>query len=186
MSYYTIERFNNWVERIRDINIDLNDAESLTVFDRMVDDFVVACLNVIKAVKDRELTKKEAVKELKEMEKILMSDVKFEESIKNEFFEFIREGLKAVIRSAIYCVEGKVSKKNFSALIKDALKKEQKGDVEGALDTIARMGAKVFKGEKLPEELEVPEDSIIINWLDGIEAINATIILTEIDSSEDV
>ncbi len=49
------------------------------------------------------------------------------------------------------------------------------------MDLIAKMGVKILKGERLPEDLEIPEDSIILNWLDGIDAINTTLILSEID-----
>ncbi len=186
MSYYTPERFNNWLERIKETKIDINNAESLSVFDRMVDDFVVACLNILRAVKERELNKKDAFKELEEMKKLLTADVSFDDPIKNEFFDFVREGIKLIIHSAKYCLEGKTSKKSFQNLLKDALKKEQKGDLEGAFDIIARMGAKVFKGEKLPEDLQIPENSQILNWLDGVDAINTVIILTEIDTSEEL
>ncbi len=183
MSYYTPERFNNWIERIREVPIDFDRPETLEVFDKMMDDFVVACLNVIRAVKERELTKKQALEELENMENILTSDVNFEDAEKNDFFDFVREGLKVVARSAKYCIEGKVSKKKFESLLKEALKKEKSGDVEGAFDIVARMGAKVFKGEKLPDELPVPEDSLLINWIDGIDAINTVMLLMEIDSS---
>ncbi len=185
MNYYSPERFSNWIKRIEESHVDFNDAESLAVFDRMVDDFVVACLNVIRAVKERELTKKDALKELESMEEILMSDVNFNDELKNELFEFIKEGIRAVISSARYCIQGRVSKKSFENLIKDALSREKKGDIEGAFDIVARMGAKVFKGEKLPEELPIPEDSVILNWIDGIDAINTVMLLMEIDSSED-
>ncbi|RUM32971.1 MAG: DUF2150 domain-containing protein [Archaeoglobus sp.] len=185
MSYYSIERFNNWIERIRGSHIDFNDPESLVVFDRMMEDLVVACLNVIKAVRSRELTKREAIKEFEEMEKIVMSDVGFEDPVKKEFFELIREGLKTIVYSARYCVEGKLSKKSFENLIKDAIKKEGKGDLKGAFDTVARLGAKVFRGERLPKDVFAPENSIVLNWLDGVDIINTVMLLMEIDSSEE-
>ncbi|AEA46826.1 DUF2150 family protein [Archaeoglobus veneficus] len=183
MNYYSETRFNNWVNKIREANIDLDNAESLAVFDQMMEDLVVACLNVIRAVKERELTKKEAIQELNAMEQILMSDVSFDDTLKSDFFDFVREGLRVVVNAAKYCVEGKISKKNFNTLIKEAVEKEKKGDFEGAFDTIARMGAKVFKGEKLPEDIDVPEEGMVLNWIDGVDAINTVMLLIEIDAS---
>ena len=69
--------------------------------------------------------------------------------------------------------------------MKEAVKKETNGDIEGAFDAIARMGAKIFRGEKLPEDIEIPdEDLMIINWIDGVDAINTTMILSEIDAMD--
>ena len=184
MNYYSLDRFNNWIEKIRESHIDFSDPESLVVFDRMMEDLVVACLNIIRAVKERELTKKNAVKELKKIEKIVTSNVDFKDRTKNDFFEYIREGLRAIVNSAIYCLEGRFSKKSFNNLIKEAVKKEKKGDLDGAFDHIVRIGAKVFKGEKLPEELLIPEDSVVLSWIDGVDAINTVMLLMEIDSSE--
>jgi hypothetical protein len=185
MNYYSETRFNNWVNRIREANVDIEDAESLAVFDQMMEDFVVACLNVIRATKEREITKKEALAELEEMEKILGKDVRFDDPFKNDFFDFVREGLKVVARAAKYCIEGKISRKDINALVKEAVEKERKGDFEGAFDTVARLGAKIFKGEKLPENIEVPEDGMVLNWIDGIDAINTVMLLLEIDSSDE-
>ncbi len=185
MNYYSETRFNNWVNRIREAELDLDDADSLAVFDQMMEDFVVACLNVIRAVKEREITKKNAISELEGMEGILNTEVNFEDPLKSDFFEFVREGLKTVVRAAKYCIEGKISKKDVQTLVKEAVEKERRGDFEGAFDAVARAGAKVFKGEKLPENIEVPEDGMVLNWIDGVDAINTVMLLLEIDSSDE-
>ncbi len=180
-SYYSEARFNNWVNRIKESNIDIEDADSLAVFDQMMEDFVVACLNVIRAVRERELTKKQAMEELDNMEKILLSEVDFSDPLKNDFFEFVRESLKVVVWSTRYYLERKISKKDFDALLKEAIKKEKEGNFEEAMKVVARMGAKIFNGEKLPDDLEMPEDGMVLNWLDGVDVINTVMILSEID-----
>jgi hypothetical protein len=182
--YYSEARFNNWINKIRESRVDIKDAESLAVFDQMMEDFVVACLNLINAVKKKELTRKQAIKELEKMREILLSDIDFNDPFKNDFFDFAREGLKAVIHSAKLCIEDKISKKSFKTLLKEAVQKEKEGDFDGALKAVTMMGAKIFKGEKLPEDLELPEDGLVLNWLDGVDAINTVIILSEIDAPE--
>ena len=185
MNYYSETRFNNWINKIKEANVDFDDADSLVVFDQMMEDFVVACFNIIRAVREREITKKDALTELEGMEEILNTEVSFDDPFKSDFFDFVREGLRVVVKSAKYCVEGKISKKSINALIKEAVAKERKGDFEGAFDAIARVGAKVFKGERLPENIEVPEDGMVLNWVDGVDAINTVMLLMEIDSPSD-
>ncbi len=185
MEFYTEERFRNWINKIAETEVDLERSESLNVFDQVVEDFTVACLNIIRAMKEREITKKEALKELDDMSKLILTSVDFGDEIKNELFEFIRESIKTVLYSTKLYIEGKSSKKSFEALLKEAVKKEQKGDYRGAFEAIARMGAKILKGEKLPENLEIPEDGFVINWLDGVETIDMIVRISEIDSGDE-
>lgn len=182
MEYYTENRYNNWINLIRETNIDLDDPNSLAVFDQMMEDFVVACTKLINAVREREINKKQALEDLEEMRKILMLSVDFEDPFKNDFFEFAREGLKIAVQSSKMHLEGKKTKKGFNDLLQEAISKEKDGDFEGAFTAIARMGTKVLQGEKLPEDLELPEDGYVLNWLDGLDALNTVMILTEIDA----
>jgi len=184
MEFYTEERFRNWINRIAETEVDLERSESLNVFDQMVEDFTVACLNLVRALKDREITKRKALEELEEMGKLVLTSVDFGDEIKNELFEFIRESMRTIVYSTKLYVEGKSSKKTFESLLKDAVKKERSGDFKGAFETVARMGAKVLKGERLPENLEIPEDGFVVNWLDGVEMLDVALRLMEIDSGD--
>ncbi len=185
MEFYTEERFRNWINKIAETEVDLERSESLNVFDQIVEDFTVACLNVIRALKEREITKKKALQELDDMSKLILTSIDFGDEIKNELFEFTRESIKTILFSTKLFIEGKTSKKSFDALLKEAVKKEKGGDLRGAFETVARMGAKVLRGEKLPENLELPEDGFVINWLDGVEMIDVVMKLAEIDSGDE-
>ena len=99
MEFYTEDRFRNWINKIDETKVDIEDAESLAVFDQMVEDFVVACLNILRAIKEREITKKQALEELDKMSTLILTSVDFGDEIKNEFFAFIRESIKVVIYS---------------------------------------------------------------------------------------
>lgn len=182
MEYYSENRYNNWINLIREMDIDLDDPNSLVVFDQMVEDFVVACTKLINAVREREINKKQALEELEEMRKLLMLSVDFEDQDKDYFFDFAIEGLKVAVQSSKMHLEGKKTKKDFDNLLKEAVNKEKDGDFEGAFATVARMGTKVLRGEKLPEDMELPEDGYVLNWLDGLDALNTVMILTEIDA----
>jgi len=182
MEYYSENRYNNWINRIREANVDLNDPDSIAVFDQMVEDFVVACINILRAVKEREITKKQAFEELEDMRNLISESIDFGDTFKTDLFDFAREGLKVAVESTKMKLEGKKTTKSFESLLKEALKKEREGDFDGAFQTVAKMGIKILAGEKLPEDLELPEDGFVLNWLDGLDAINTAMILSEIDS----
>ena len=92
--------------------------------------------------------------------------------------------MRTVLASSKLYLEGKISKKDFKSLLDEAVKKEKEGDLDTAFELIAKMGAKVLAGEKLPE-LDAPDDELVVlNWLDGVDAINTVLLLSEIDASE--
>jgi hypothetical protein len=184
MTFYTEERLMNWVNRINEQKLDLESAESFDVFDKMIEDFVVACMYLIRSVREREISKKDALAELEEVSKIFESRFSFNDQLKRDFFDFSKESMKTVLAATKLYLEGKISRKDFKILLDDAVKKEKDGDLDGAFELIAKMGAKVLAGEKLPE-LDAPDDELIVlNWLDGVDAINTVILLSEIDASE--
>ncbi len=181
MEFYSEARLQNWLKKIEESEVSEEDASTFAVFDQMLEDVVIACLNIVRAVKEREIKKSDAVKEIDKILELMKIEHKFNDDLKNEVFQFTVESVKAALLSFRYYFDGKFSKKSFNSLLDEAVKKEKAGDYEAALDAVARMGAKVIKGESLPD-LEVPEDSVVLSWLDGIDAINAAIELSKIDA----
>jgi hypothetical protein len=181
MEFYSEARFGNWINRIAETELKEEEPESFAVFDQMLEDVVIACLNMIRAVKEREIKKADAIKEIEKIMGILPNS-DFGDELKNELFQFTMESVRAVLQSFKLYFEGKTSMKSFEALLNDALMSEKKGDYGAALEAVAKMGVKVIKGEQLPD-LEIPEDSAIISWIDGIDAINSVLELSRIDVS---
>jgi hypothetical protein len=186
MTFYTEERLKNWVDRINEQELDFESAESFDVFDKMIEDFVVACMYLIRSVRDREITKKDALEELDEVSKIFEKKFSFNDQFKGDFFEFSKESMRTILAASKLYLEGKVSKKDFKTLLDEAVEKEKEGDLDSAFEVVAKMGAKVLAGEKLPE-LDAPDDELLVlNWLDGVDAINTVVLLSEIDASEEI
>lgn len=180
MEFYSQSRFSNWINKIAETELDEGNPETFAVFDQMLEDVIIACLSMMRAVKEREIKKADAVKEIEKIFELIPNH-DFKDELKNDLFQFTLESIKAVLLSFRLYFEGKISKKSFDALLKDALKKERSGDYDGSLNAVALMGAKVIKGEQLPE-LDIPEDSAVISWIDGIDAISSVIELSKIDA----
>ncbi len=183
--FYTDARIRNWVERIKEENVDMDSGKGLEIFDKMLDDYIIACINLLKSVKSREITKSSARKMLEESTSLLTKRYDLEDEIKNELLDITLENMGVVSKSLELVLDGRVSKKSFEKLLKDAIEREKNGDMEGAFEEIAKMGAKLLAGEKLPEDIEIPdEDLVVVGWLDAIDAINTVNLLAEIDRSE--
>ncbi len=66
-------------------------------------------------------------------------------------------------------------------MIKEAGAAEENDDMEAAFITVANIGAMVIGGEPFEEEYLtlLPEESIVAEWLDGIDSIAAAMIGTD-------
>ncbi len=183
--FYTEDRIRNWIERIREEEVDIDEGKGLEIFDKMLDDYIIACLNLLKSIRAREITKSDAKKLVSESEHLLEKKYDLGDDLKNELLDITLENMRVVTGGLQHLLDGKVSKKSFEKLLKDAVEKEKSGDLEGAFEEIVRMGAKVLAGEKLPDDLEIPdEDLVVIGWLDAIDAVHTVNLLAEIDRSE--
>lgn len=184
MKFYTETRLQNWISKINETKVSEDDPSSLLVFDQMLEDVIIACFSIINAVKEREIKKNEALKELEKITNIFNKDYRFNSDLKQDIFFLTLESIKAVIASFQYFLEGKVSKKDIKELLKEAVENEKKGKLDVAFDAVAKIGAKVIKGEKLPE-LNILEDGAVVSWIDGIDAISVIVELSNIDSSQE-
>lgn len=184
MDFYPESRIQNWINKIEESNVSEEDPGSLVVFDQMLEDVIIACFSLLNAVKAREIKKVDALKELDKILSLFSKNYVFNSDLKTDIFMLTVEAIKASLESFKYYFEGKFSKKSIKDLIKEAVENEKSGKLDLAFDAIARAGAKVIKGEKLPD-LNLPDDSLILSWLDGIDAINMVVELSRIDASEE-
>ncbi|MEM4644527.1 MAG: DUF2150 family protein, partial [Archaeoglobaceae archaeon] len=63
MEFYSETRLQNWINKINESKVSEDDPTTLIVFDQMLEDVIIACFNIVNAVKDREIRKAEALKE---------------------------------------------------------------------------------------------------------------------------
>jgi len=185
MDFYPDSRLQNWIKKINESEVREDDPDSLSVFEQMLEDVIIACFSILNAVKNREIKKAEAIKELEKIASSFNKDYKLNSDLKTDIFMLTAEAIKASIESFRYYLEGKFSRKSIKELIKDALENEKNGKLDMAFYSIAKVGAKVIKGEKLPD-LNLQEDSVILSWLDGVDAIGMVVELSKIDASEEI
>jgi len=178
MEFYPEERFKNWIKLIENARIKEDDPKTFEVFDQFVEDFAIACFKLISAVKEKEISKKRALELLELAKRNFLISIDFGDDLKNEFYEFVKESMKAIVQSTIYYLQNKVSKKSFEQLLKEAVESERRGDLASAFDIVAKMGAKVLKGEELPE---LEADGFVASWLDGVETLAMVLKLAKID-----
>ncbi len=181
--FYSETRLTNWIERIK--NEDMSLEKGLDVFDKMLEDFIIASMKLLESIKARETTKKEALDQVSKFRGIINRNFDLGDEMKNEIFNMIREDIKLILRGLEMAIERKFSKKSPKKLFEEAVKKEKNGDINGAFENLAKIAARVLSGEKI-DDIDVPEEDLsVIGWLDAIDAANTILLLKEIDRCED-
>ena len=176
--FYTEERWQNWINKVKESGFKLDDQEKGAVFVYMEDDVVLACLKVIAKYDKNLLSTDEALGDLTGIKEIVLKKVEPINEDIDMMIESVQLSLMGVFASCECYVEKAFEKtKSFDKLIKGAVEAEKEDNLGAALGYIAEIGANILAGGKLDEKSldELPE-GLVAEWLDGIDSISAAMV----------
>lgn len=176
--FYTEERWQNWINKVKESGFKLDDQEKGAVFVYMEDDVVLACLKIIAKYDKNLLSAEEALKNLTDIKEIVLKKVEPVNEDIDMMIESVQLSLMGVFASCECYVEKAFEKtKSLDKLIKGAVEAEKEENMGAALGCIAEIGANILTGGKLSEKAldEVPE-GLVAEWLDGIDSISAAMV----------
>lgn len=176
--FYTHERWNNWVSKVKDSGFKIDDQQKGAVFVYMEDDVVLACLKVIAKYDKKLISQEDALKYLAEMKEIVLKKIEPVNEDIDMMIESLQLSLIGVFASCECYLEKAFEKtKSLDKLIKGAVEAEKKDNMGAALNSIAQIGANILAGGKLKEKdiEEIPE-GLVGEWLDGIDSISAAMV----------
>lgn len=176
--FYTEERWQNWINKVKESGFKLDDQEKGAVFVYMEDDVVLACLKVIAKYDKNHLSAEDALKNLYDIKEIVLKKVEPVNEDIDMMIESVQLSLMGVFASCECYVEKAFEKvKSLDKLIKGAVEAEKEENMGAALGNIAEIGANILAGGKLGEKAldDVPE-GLVAEWLDGIDSISAAMV----------
>ncbi len=176
--FYTQERWQNWIVKVKGSGFKAEDHEKGAIFVYMEDDIVLACLKIIAKYDKDFLSKENALKYIDEIKNIVLRKIDPIDEDIDMMLESMQISLVGVFTSCECYINGEYTKtRSFSKLLKAALKAEEEDNMGTALDNIAKIGANIIAGGKFKEKDfdDVPE-GIVAEWIDGIDSINAAMI----------
>jgi hypothetical protein len=177
LSFYSQERWNNWINKVKESRFKIEDENTSAVFVYMEDDVILACLKVLAKYDRGAFSKDEALNALSEIKNIVLARIEPIGGDADMMIESIQISLMGVFAACECYLKKAYSEKNIEKLVKDALAAEKSENIGAALGCIAEIGANILKGEELPDKIleEVP-DSLVAEWLDGIDSIRAAMV----------
>ncbi|MGP8319351.1 MAG: DUF2150 family protein [Methanosarcinaceae archaeon] len=181
--YYTHERWNNWIKQVQESGFELAESDEISgengeVFVNMEDDIILACLKIIAKFDRGTLSGEIALEAIADIRNIVLAEIKPISDDIDLMIDSLQTSLMGGIAACECYIEGDFDKKqNTKNLIKSAIEAETADDIQIAMGHIARIGASVISGKKIPVKLleNIPY-GFVAEWLDGIESIAAAMV----------
>jgi len=185
--YYTDERWQNWIERIDEEDIDPEDEDSARLLLNLQDDAAIAVAKIVTDYEDGELDEEETLAELAKVREIVLEDVEMNDEEKLMVIDGVQTSLVCVFYAAEEYVAGDVAEAPIADLIEAASDAEEDENVDAALGYCARAGTHIFADE---EELSMDvvddlEFGLVAEWVNGLDSLQTALSDPEVVEEDD-
>ncbi len=184
--FYSKARWDNWISQIKEAGFSLEDEEkaekNAMIFVNMADDVILSCLKIAARFEKGAIDADGALEILGTVQDIVLEEVPPISEDADIMIMSVQDSLNCSMAAfEAYFLEDYDKKADIKKLIKEAGAAEEKEDMDTAFITVANIGAMVIGGEPFEEEYLtiLPEESIVAEWLDGIDSIAAAMIGTD-------
>ncbi len=185
--YYTEERWNNWLDRLREEEIDPDNEDSARLLLNLQDDAAIAIAKVVTACDDGELDPEAALEELARIREIVLSDVEFESEEKRILIDGVQTSLVCVFYAAEeYVANGVADDGTVTEYVRAAADAEAEEDLDAAITYCAKAGTRIIDGETLEiaivDELEY---GLVAEWVNGLDSLQTALADPELIEEDD-
>lgn len=174
LQFYTEERWNNWLKAVRESTFELNELTEdnpPSLFMDIEEDVLLACNKVFASVRRRKLSKTEATGHIEEMKSIVLVPLEPMGEDKDVLLSSVQDGLVGVFAACEKLLKSRRLDRStpLKKLVERALEMERDGDLDGALELVSLIGARMLSGESIPEDvIESIPCSQVGDWLGSI------------------
>ncbi|MFB6170885.1 MAG: DUF2150 family protein [Haloarculaceae archaeon] len=185
--YYTEERWQNWVDRLREEDIDSENEESARFLWNLRDDAAIAVAKIVTATEDDELDEEEAIEKLAEMREIVFSEVVFDDEDKTMLLQSVQASLEPIISAAEeYLANGPAEEATVDEYVQAAVDAGEEGELDAAFAYCAQAGTRIFAGGELNTAVvEEIEHALVLDWVNGLDSLQTALADPEVIEEED-
>jgi hypothetical protein len=175
--YYSAERWQNWVDRVRDTDIDPEDEDSARLLLNMQDDTAIAVAKVVTDYEDGELDGEDALDEIQEIQEVVLSEAALDSEDDRMLLDGVQTSLACVFEAALrYVAGGPADEAAVEEYVRAAADAEAEEDFDAAFGYVAQAGTLVIDGADLDvgmvEELEY---GLVTEWVNGIDSLQSAL-----------
>jgi hypothetical protein len=173
--YYTAERWNNWLDRLREEDIDPESDDSARLFFNLLDDATIAIAKILTDYDDGEFEDADAAtEELGRVREIVLSEVDIEDEEKLTLVDGIQTSLVCALYAAEeYIVGGSAEEGTVEEHLRAAAAAEQEeDDLDTALAHCVQAGTLIIDGAELSMDIaEEIEYGLVADWVNGLDSL---------------
>ena len=172
-TFYTEERWQNWIDRLEQEDLDLEDEDSARLLMNLQEDTAIAVAKVIEAYEDDLIDEERAHEELSEMQEIVLAEAPLDDEEKAMLIESVQMSLEIVFYAAQeYLAAGAADEASVEEYIDAAAEAEAEEDIDTAIGYIVQAGTRVVDGEEIdPALAEEMEYGLVAEWINGLESL---------------
>ncbi|TYL36107.1 DUF2150 domain-containing protein [Natronococcus pandeyae] len=173
--YYSEERWQNWIDRIKDEEIDPEDESSARLLLNLQDDTAIAIAKIVAAYDEGELEQEDALAEIEDVREVVLGEVDIEDEEKLILVDGVQTSLVCVFfASEEYIANGPAEEGTVADYLGAAANAEAEEDLDAALGYAAQAGTLIIDGEEL--DMSVAEDleyGLVTEWINGLDSLQS-------------
>ena len=175
--YYTEERWNNWLDRLREEDIDPEEEDSARLLLNLQDDTAIAVAKIVTDHQEGELGEEAALEELATIREIVLADVEFEDEEKLMLVDGVQTSLVCVFYAAEeYVAGGPADDGEVEEFVRAAADAEAQEDLDAALAHCAKAGTLLFdEGDLDMEVAEAIDYGLVAEWVNGLDSLGTAL-----------
>ena len=179
--FYSEERWQNWIDRLRDEELDPEDEDSARLLLNLQDDVSIAVAKILRAYGD-ELDAEGAMQELATIRDIVLAEPGIEDEETAMLVDGVQTSLVCVFYSAErYIADGIADETDIEDYVLSAADAEAEDDFDQALDLVAAAGTRVIDGEDLDIAItEEFEYGLVTEWVNGLDSLQSALSAPEV------
>jgi hypothetical protein len=179
-TYYTDERWQNWLTRLSEEEIDPEDEDSARLLLNLQDDAAIAVAKILTDYADGRLEREAAAEELAHVREIVLSEADFEDEEKLMLIDGVQTSLVCVFYAAEeYVHAGAAGEAIVTEYVHAAADAEAEEDMDAALGYLVQAGTRIIDDDVDDElEMDVVEDieyGLVSEWVNGLDSLQAAL-----------
>jgi hypothetical protein len=176
-TFYTEERWQNWIDRVAEEELDPENEDSARLLLNLQDDAAIAVAKILSARDDGRLDDAEATEELADIREIVLDDVELADEEKRMLVDGVQTSLVCVFYAAEeYIAAGTAEEGTVEEYVNAAADAEANDDLDAALGYLVQAGTRIIDGEGLDIDLvEDLEYGLVAEWVNGLDSLQSAL-----------
>lgn len=185
--FYSEERWNNWLDRLREEEIDPENEDSARLLLNLQDDAAIAVAKIVTAYEDGALEQDPTLDELEQFAGIVLGDVEIDDEEVAMLVDSVQMALHCVAAAAeMYVIDGAPEEGTVAANVDAAVEAEDDEEFDTAFNYCAQAGTLIIGGEDadvsaIAGDLEY---GYVAEWVNGLDSLQDALADPEVVEEE--